>query len=278
MKKRFFLDKIAIEKQKSEIKMTEEVALRRYEDFLIGKKDFQLKSPSFVEKKVNIKKGTVDEIDMLRDAKLSKEKDALAIIRYAITGILGWTPDEAFYYFNEKTLKALKLEQVCKHIEFPKDLKPKVDYWWYIYKAFPAQVKYNPNERVLNLYRQMMKNEIKHFPKGVFEGREGSDKLNLILHYFITENIPASTIEDLYDAFGNRAEAVKFLKEGKLYHAYKDKYSSPIDWLHDSLGEDANNLYYRFQQFNELFPKVEKELKAIKKLEGKKAKSSKQIE
>jgi len=37
----------------------------------------------------NIKKGTVDEIDMLRDAKLSKEKDALAIIRYAITGILG---------------------------------------------------------------------------------------------------------------------------------------------------------------------------------------------
>ena len=47
MKKRFFLDKIAIEKQKSEIKMTEEVALRRYEDFLIGKKDFQLKSPSF---------------------------------------------------------------------------------------------------------------------------------------------------------------------------------------------------------------------------------------
>lgn len=252
--------------------MTEEVALRRYEDFLIGKKDFQLKSPSFVEKKVNIKKGTVDEIDMLRDAKLSKEKDALAIIRYAITGILGWTPDEAFYYFNEKTLKALKLEQVCKHIEFPKDLKPKVDYWWYIYKAFPAQVKYNPNERVLNLYRQMMKNEIKHFPKGVFEGREGSDKLNLILHYFITENIPASTIEDLYDAFGNRAEAVKFLKEGKLYHAYKDKYSSPLDWLHDSLGEDANNLYYRFQQFNELFPKVEKELKAKKKLEGKKNK------
>lgn len=258
--------------------MTEEVALRRYEDFLIGKKEFQLKSPSFVEKKVNIKKGTVDEIDMLRDAKLSKEKDALAIIRYAITGILGWTPDEAFYYFNEKTLKALKLEQVCKHIEFPKDLKPKVDYWWYIYKAFPAQVKYNPNERVLNLYRQMMKNEIKHFPKGVFEGREGSDKLNLILHYFITENIPASTIEDLYDAFGNRAEAVKFLKEGKLYHAYKDKYSSPLDWLHDSLGENANNLYYRFQQFNELFPKVEKELKAKKKLEGKKAKSSKQID
>lgn len=278
MKKRFFLDKIAIEKQKSEIKMTEEVALRRYEDFLIGKKDFQLKSPSFVEKKVNIKKGTVDEIDMLRDAKLSKEKDALAIIRYAITGILGWTPDEAFYYFNEKTLKALKLEQVCKHIEFPKDLKPKVDYWWYIYKAFPAQVKYNPNERVLNLYRQMMKNEIKHFPKGVFEGQEGSDKLNLILHYFITENIPASTIEDLYDAFGNRAEAVKFLKEGKLYHAYKDKYSSPLDWLHDSLGEDANNLYYRFQQFNELFPKVEKELKAKKKLKGKKAKSSQQID
>ena len=272
MKKRFFLDKIAIEKQKSEIKMTEEVALRRYEDFLIGKKDFQLKSPSFVEKKVNIKKGTVDEIDMLRDAKLSKEKDALAIIRYAITGILGWTPDEAFYYFNEKTLKALKLEQVCKHIEFPKDLKPKVDYWWYIYKAFPAQVKYNPNERVLNLYRQMMKNEIKHFPKGVFEGQEGSDKLNLILHYFITENIPASTIEDLYDAFGNRAEAVKFLKEGKLYHAYKDKYSSPLDWLHDSLGADATNLYYRFQQFNELFPKVEKELKAKKKLEGKKNK------
>ena len=258
--------------------MTEEVALRRYEDFLIGKKEFQLKSPSFVEKKVNIKKGTVDEIDMLRDAKLSKEKDALAIIRYAITGILGWTPDEAFYYFNEKTLKALKLEQVCKHIEFPKDLKPKVDYWWYIYKAFPAQVKYNPNERVLNLYRQMMKNEIKHFPKGVFEGREGSDKLNLILHYFITENIPASTIEDLYDAFGKRAEAVKFLKEGKLYHAYKDKYSSPLDWLHDSLGEDANNLYYRFQQFNELFPKVEKELKAKKKWEGKKAKSSKQID
>lgn len=236
--------------------MVVETALRNYEDFLVGKKKLVLKAPAYIDSKTAYEKGTVEDIDRERDIRNSKEADALAMVRYAITSILGWTPEEAFYYLDETVMTSLKLDYVAKYIDFPKFINPKKDFWWVVYKAFPTQVKYNPNQLILDMYKKVLKREIKYFPKMVFEGGEGIERLHLVLHYYIASNVPANSIEDLYSAFGKRTEMIKRLKDGQLYYAYKNKFATPLDWLHDSLGEDGDNLQYRFYQYVDAFKTV----------------------
>ena len=161
-----------------------EVAIRNYEDALIGRRRFSLKIPGYLERKPIKEKGTFEDLERARDIQASKENDALAVVRYAITNILGWTPQEAFVFFNKEVMQKLKLDQACKYIQFPRDLSPNSDYWWIIYKAFPTQVSYEPYQRVLNMYKRLLKGEIKHFPRNVFDGTEGAEYLNSLLHYF----------------------------------------------------------------------------------------------
>lgn len=250
-----------------------EVAIRNYEDALIGRRKFSLKIPSYLDRKSVLEKGTAEDFERIRDIQASKENDALAVVRYAVTGILGWTPQEAFESFNGEIIKKLQLELACKHISFPRDLSPSSDYWWIIYKAFPAQVSFDPYQRILNMYKKVLNGEIKYFPKKVFDGAEGFDYLNSILHYYITENIPADSIEDLYDYFGDKPKMIKELKQAKLFYAYKNRFYAPLDWLHSSLGEDANNFYYRNQQYMQAFAKKELEMKRKKYAEAKRAKA-----
>ena len=244
-----------------------EVAIRNYEDALIGRRRFSLKIPGYLERKPIKEKGTFEDLERARDIQASKENDALAVVRYAVTNILGWTPQEAFVYFNKEIIQKLKLDQACKYIQFPRDLSPNSDYWWIIYKAFPAQVSYEPYHRVLNMYKRLLKGEIKHFPRNVFDGAEGAEYLNSLLHYFISENIPANTVEDLYDAFGHSANIVKELKKAKLFYAYKNKFYSPLDWLHSSLEDESNSLYYHYQQYMDVFEKTSQNIKQKKKEE-----------
>lgn len=241
-----------------------EIAIRNYEDALIGRRRFSLKIPGYLERKPTREKGTFEDLERARDIQASKENDALAVVRYAITNILGWTPQEAFVFFNKEVMQKLKLDQACKYIQFPRDLSPNSDYWWIIYKAFPTQVSYEPYQRVLNMYKRILKGEIKHFPRNVFDGTEGAEYLNSLLHYFISENIPANTVEDLYDAFGHSANIVKELKKAKLFYAYKNKFYSPLDWLHSSLEDESNSLYYHYQQYMDVFEKTSQNIKQKK--------------
>ena len=244
-----------------------EIAIRNYEDALIGRRRFSLKIPGYLERKPTREKGTFEDLERARDIQASKENDALAVVRYAITNILGWTPQEAFVFFNKEVMQKLKLDQACKYIQFPRDLSPNSDYWWIIYKAFPTKVSYEPYQRVLNMYKRLLKGEIKHFPRNVFDGTEGAEYLNALLHYFISENIPANTVEDLYDAFGHSANIVKELKKAKLFYAYKNKFYSPLDWLHSSLEDESNSLYYHYQQYMDVFEKTSQNIKQKKKEE-----------
>ena len=244
-----------------------EIAIRNYEDALIGRRRFSLKIPGCLERKPTKEKGTFEDLERARDIQASKENDALAVVRYAVTNILGWTPQEAFVFFNKEVMQKLKLDQACKYIQFPRDLSPNSDYWGIIYKAFPTQVSYEPYQRVLNMYKRLLKGEIKHFPRNVFDGTEGAEYLNSLLHYFISENIPANTVEDLYDAFGHSANIVKELKKAKLFYAYKNKFYSPLDWLHSSLEDESNSLYYHYQQYMDVFEKTSQNIKQKKKEE-----------
>ena len=58
------------------------------------------------------------------------------------------------------------------------------------------------------------------------------------------------TIQELYEYFSDRLQAVAFLKECKLYAPCCEFYEYPIDYLHHSLPDaERNSLYYHFGRF-----------------------------
>ena len=66
-----------------------EVAIRNYEDALIGRRRFSLKIPGYLDRKPTVKNGALEDLERARDIQASKENDALAVVRYAVTKILG---------------------------------------------------------------------------------------------------------------------------------------------------------------------------------------------
>lgn len=242
--------------------MPYEIALRRYEDYLLGKCSFMLRGPALIEKESTYEGEGNEYLKEVREQKIAdaKEEDALAIVRYAITSILGWEPQEAMTSLDASIMKQLKLDKIMTYVQYPKDLNKSKDYAWMVHKAFPDETIYDLNQQVLEMYSRLKQSEIKRFPKRVFEGPTGMEKLAILLNEFISTRIPASTIEDLYEFFGNSGRANEELKDAKLYYAYRDYYNTPLEYLHESLGESCDTFLYHHYQYMGVLEEMEKEL------------------
>lgn len=241
--------------------MPYEAALRRYEDFLLGKSNFMLKGPSFVEKESDLDGEGNEKARLKREQRVkdAKEKSALAIVRYAITSILGWTPDEAMGSLTYEIMQQLKLDRIISYIQYPKDLSRKKDVSWMVHRAFPHETDYDIKTQTLDLYRRLMRGEINRFPKHVFEGPNGIEKLAILLSDFITKNIPASSIADLYHFFGDSGAANAALKEHQLYYAYRDYFNTPLEYLHESLGDSGDDFLYHYYQYMSVLEEMQRE-------------------
>lgn len=244
--------------------MSLEIALRKYEDFMIDKSSFMLKGPSFVSQE---SEHANEEIKRKRDQQIkdAKEEDALAIVRYAVTDILGWTPEEALYGMNEEIMKQLRLDKIITYVQYPRDINKNKDYAWMIHRAFPKETSYCPKDQVLEMYKRLQNSNIDRFPKRVFVGNNGIEKLSVLLNDYISKNIPAFTISELYEYFSKFGEANKALRKAKLYYAYKDFYNTPLEYLHEALGENSDNFLYHHYQYLNTLTEMRKELKKQEK-------------
>lgn len=256
--------------------MAIDVALRAYEDYLLEKKKFSLKSPAHT-KKAELPLDEEDEYHRQNDIKLAKEADALAVVQYAVTGVLGWSPKKAFEDFNGDVVDSLKLKPVIKHIQFPRNLNPNKDYWWIISKIFPSQVEYSKENRVLEMYKRVLRGEMGQFPKSVFNSEADNVILDNLLHYYISNHLKVTSKDELYNLFSQKTKAVSVLKDAQLYNVYKSRYHSPLDWLHISLGEEGDDFLYQQGQFMEMY-RHRKTGKKFKKYQKEKAEKMKKKE
>lgn len=239
--------------------MSKELALKNYEDFLIGKGDFTLKGPINIETESDVSHVADRKIQREQTIKKAKENDALEIVKYAIEGILGWEPQTAMDYLDENIFKQLSLDKVISYIEYPKDLNKSKDYTWMIHKAFPNETIYDQSDNALKLYARVQSGELKRFPKRTFTGVNGTEKLRILLNYFIDHNIAKTDNESLYKLFADNAKIHVMLHDAQLYYAYKDKYDSPLEYLHDSLGENGDDFLYKYYRYMSCLEEVSKE-------------------
>ena len=128
--------------------MSAQTAIRTYDNYVIGNGRFFLSSPFDMEA-IDKNFDPQDEIEKRmmfekrvknrKRAEAAKEKDALAIVRYVITIILSWTPEDAMEYMTPALMKQLHLDVLKKYISVPPNVA-KDDCRW-ISRSKPYMMK-----------------------------------------------------------------------------------------------------------------------------------------
>lgn len=225
--------------------MDNNIALNIYENSLLGKERFVLK------------KERSDREDKNK-AYDTRPENAAFIIRYVITELLGWTAHDAVLYMTPLLAEKFNLPAVIAYLDIGKNISYKKNMPEIIRYCFKEDTKSWSDKNILDVYKMVMNKEISRFPTGIFSGPDGGRKLSVLLLHYIASNIPSSDISYLYEYFGNKQLANKILRKAHLYYAYRELYSTPLEFFHNSLGEDERNeMLYHFYKYMDKYQTIE---------------------
>lgn len=177
--------------------------------------------------------------------KKGNERVALSVIRYAIENLLGWDIKNAIRLFNKNYITLMKLEQMVSYIAFPSDVT-KEDTEYILYLLYPKYIDYDVKRYTLRIYEKVLNNQGR-YPKDYMYGYLGMLRAKICLQYSINKNCLFKSIDDLYSFFASK-DCIKYLKANKLYQLYTSFYSSPLEYLHDSMPSSIKNefLYHNY--------------------------------
>ncbi len=177
--------------------------------------------------------------------KKGNERVAISVIRYAIENLLGWDIQTALRLFNKNYISFMKLDQMIKYIAFPSDVTPD-DTEYILYLLYPKHVDYDVKRYTLRIYKKVMNDEGR-YPKDYMYGYLGMLRAKICLQYSINQNCVFKSTDDLYAFFASK-ECIKYLKANKLYQLYVSFYTSPLEYMHDSMPSNIKNdfLYHNY--------------------------------
>lgn len=195
--------------------------------------------------------------------KKGNERVALSVIRYAIENLLGWDVHNAINLFNSNYISFMKLDQMVKYIVFPSDVT-KDDTEYILYLLYPKYVDYDIKRYTLRIYEKVMNNEGR-YPKDYMYGYLGMLRAKICLQYAINQNLLFKSADDLYNFFASK-DCIKYLKQNKLYQLYVSFYSTPLEYMHDSMPSSVKNefLFHNYMFLNKYQQVVTEEEKAEK--------------
>lgn len=195
--------------------------------------------------------------------KKGNERVALSVIRYAIENLLGWDVNNAIKLFNSNYISFMKLDQMVKYIVFPSDVT-KDDTEYILYLLYPKYVDYDIKRYTLRIYEKVMNNEGR-YPKDYMYGYLGMLRAKICLQYAINQNLLFKSADDLYNFFASK-DCIKYLKQNKLYQLYVSFYSTPLEYMHDSMPSSVKNefLFHNYMFLNKYQQVVTEEEKAEK--------------
>ena len=195
--------------------------------------------------------------------KKGNERVALSVIRYAIENLLGWDVHNAIKLFYSNYISFMKLDQMVKYIVFPSDVT-KDDTEYILYLLYPKYVDYDIKRYTLRIYEKVMNNEGR-YPKDYMYGYLGMLRAKICLQYAINQNLLFKSADDLYNFFASK-DCIKYLKQNKLYQLYVSFYSTPLEYMHDSMPSSVKNefLFHNYMFLNKYQQVVTEEEKAEK--------------
>lgn len=257
--------------------MSKTDAIKSYMDYLTGKSSLILHGPPGLgpepaARDYDLGDELERELYMTDKARYrsrieqAKEKDALMVLGYVITDLMGLTPEEALIQFEvpgraKEYITAWKLEKVLDYIRTPPGIR-KTNYRYLFSMIFPGRITYDEDELTLDVYRRVLEGEIPKFPRN-FLTYKGSVKLCVMLMQYISTHIRAETEEDLYRLFSDPARGNRILRKAKLYPACRKFFRSPLEFVHTMLTYTRQDdpFFYNYYSFMAAFETAEKEVR-----------------
>ena len=172
------------------------------------------------------------------------------IWRYAITKILGWTPQEAVKYLNTDIVKRLKLNTTFYAINFNTKHHFIGDFKMAIQLAFPEEKIYDFKAETIAEYKKVAKkDEWKDDPtpnrynKKFFLDFEGFERARVILNWLIKKYCSDMSPVELYDMFYDKAKASQFCTLHHLETPAELLYSKDMfEFFHDAYDYSSDYL------------------------------------
>ena len=206
-----------------------------------------------------------------------KQELVVGIIwRFAITELLGWTPEEAHANLNKTIVQSLKLNATYDNMQYGNALAEVNNYDFVLQYAFPEKIKYNFTKATLMEYKRFAKEEQyshdkkkSRKPKSFFVGAIGEKRARICFNYAVNRYLGHMTVPQKYDFFANTSKAKKWMKQHSLDSILILHYPDPLTCFH-FLGylkypfENAE-LYYYEHLGRILLEKSEKEAKKKKR-------------
>lgn len=186
------------------------------------------------------------------------EEMLIHILRYVFEYYLGWDPEYTRDHISDEVLKRLNLyTQIQMRVTFPPELsKPNSPYIGYILsRMYPDRYHYDRTTAVEEFYERYLAGGQKM--KTFFDGsRESDERAKICLrHAFVMDGIVS--VRDQYAILSGK-DSDKWLRQKKLKNYCDEHYTSPIDFLRDSIvrTRESENAY--LEALAEVLKKEEK--------------------
>lgn len=163
-----------------------------------------------------------------------------------------WTPEDLRDRLTPEIATELGLWPLIKRLPCPVELDPKQDLCYVAWELYPETRDIKEIDLVHMLFRDIVSGERQKFPKGYFFGLNGAPRAKAVFKFFMNDfAIPyfnLCCIQDAYEAFGTY-RIHNLLKKCNLDRFVRDRFGSPLNFLHTCLGDDADDSAY----FNTFF-------------------------
>lgn len=193
--------------------------------------------------------------DMFSSAFFSKnslynDKNAVIIFKAAFEELVGANEENIKSYLTMDCIEEMKLTPILDYISFPPGLDKNKDLWYIACLMYPKKYTYNDDQHTIEVYEKVLKDELKRFPKNFFEDFIGRHRATVCLRHMIEKYEAFNSIKEMYEFFASN-EGTKELSKYQLKLVWKHVFSSPVAYLHASLGTKQKDEflahYYEYQ-------------------------------
>lgn len=171
------------------------------------------------------------------------------MLRYIFPYYLKWTPEQVRDCLTPAVIRAMKLEPLINRIPAPPEINRETELYFVAWYLYPQTRNVSRSELIIKVYMDVVEERISKFPKNYFDGNDGYVRARLLLLVMIREFLAFESVEEMYAFFGSD-EGRKAISKYKLTVPLRELYSSPLDYLHDSLTEEQRDdrLYQKYKQ------------------------------
>lgn len=208
--------------------------LYEYDNILIGKKN--------VYSDIYFKKN-----------KANSQKNALAVMRYAFTRYLRWTPEAISEKMTKQIMIKLHLQPLMKYIDYPVEYDKERDYFYLVSLVFGS--KLTMRDQTIHIYEEILSGRRRKYPIDYFLGSDGMVRAGLCLQYVVSNFLYFTSANDMYSFFACE-EGYVCLRKYRLLNACRESFDTPVDFLHFALPLSQRNMfffyYYKFKFLKEM--------------------------